>query len=262
MAKKSVENNVEKSRKDKAESAPSHDWIKKHLKAVGKTQKEIAKVLKLQPTRLNERINGKTDFEPREIPALARELKLPFSVVFARLTGMSSEEIPDDMMLLEIRGEANAGHWAKTKEWPADVWEYIMVPKDAEYGSVAYGLRVTGEDMNELYPPDRSIVVCVPYAQYKEPVRDGDYVVVQRADGNGQYETTVKQVSVQDGRVWLRPQTDNAAYKPIELTKTNGSGEYYGTQELGIVAVVLRAVIDLPPPQTARESRKTLPEAL
>jgi len=99
MAEKSVEDRVKESRKDKSERAISHDWIKKRLKAVGKTQKDVAKALKLQPTRLNERINGKTDFEPKEIPALARELKLPFSVVFARFSGMRSEDIPDDMIL-------------------------------------------------------------------------------------------------------------------------------------------------------------------
>jgi SOS-response transcriptional repressor LexA len=103
--------------------------------------------------------------------------------------------------------------------------------------------------------------MCVPYVHYAKKIGAGDHVVVERADGNGQYEVTVKEVIIRDGRVWLTPHSSNPAYKPIELLKTDGAAEYYGTPELKITGIVLKAVIDHTPPQTG-EDRALLPIAL
>ncbi len=263
MNKKSAKNGVGKSQKSKADRAISHEWIKERGKAIKKTGKEIAAGVGIRPSRLSEKIKGKMDFEPKEIPALARELQLPFNLVFARLTGLGNEDMPDNIMLLEVRGEANAGHWSKAPEWPPNVWEYIMVPNDAEYSSAVYGLRVTGDDMDKVYPPGQSTVTCMPYVYYKDKIYDGEHVVVQRDDGNGQYETTIKQVSIKKNHIMLCPNSDNPAYKAIELLETDEAEEYYGTQGLKIVGVVLGAVtvIDMPTLKGTKD-RKSLPISL
>lgn len=260
MVRKSGKNAATNGPENGAGREVGHDWIKQRLDALKKTQKEVALALDMPPSRLSERITGKAKFEPAEIPVLARELKLPFPVVFAQITGVSSSEMSDDVVMLEIRGAAKAGEWNKTPQWPANVWEYIMVTKVADYSDV-YGLRITGDDMEEFYPPARSTVICVPYAHYSDKIRNGAHVIVQRSDGNGQYETTVKQVRIQDGRIWLEPRSKNPAYQPLELLKTDGSPDYYGTPELKIAGVVLRAVIDQAPPQTS-ENSATLPASL
>src|SRR5690606_37576378 len=104
-------------------------------------------------------------------------------------------------------------------------------------------------------------VMCVPYAHYNDQVRSGAHVVVQRSDGNGQYETTVKQVEIAGGHIWLKPCSKNPAYKPLEMLKTDGSSDYYGTSDLKITGVVLSATIDQAPPQTT-ENSAALPVAL
>lgn len=263
MNKKSAKNAVEKSRKSKAGRAVSHEWIKERGKAIKKTGKEIAAGVGIRPSRLSEKIKGKMDFEPKEIPALARELQLPFNLVFARLTGLGNEEMSDNITLLEVRGEANAGRWSKTPEWPPNVWEYIMVPNDAGYSSAVYGLRVTGDDMDKAYPPGQSTVTCIPYVYYKDKIYDGEHVVVQRDDGNGQYETTIKQVSIKKNHIMLCPNSSNPAYKPIELSEADKTEEYYGTQGLRIVGVVLGAVTVIDTPSSkASKNRKSLPASL
>lgn len=249
-----------KGREDVGALGIAHEWVKDRLKAIGKKQKELAVALDIPPSRLSERIRGKTEFETREIPVLARELKMPVNVVFARLTGKDNQIASEDTVLLEIRGEAKAGLWGKAAEWPPEKWEYTMVAKDAKYADV-FGLRITGDDMEEYYPPSRSTVIYVPYAQFKSPVGHGDHVVVQRSDGNGQFEVTVKEVAIKDGQVWLEPHSGNKAYKSLELSKTDGSPDYYGTSTLKITGVVLKAVIDHAMPQTGKD-RATLPESL
>lgn len=260
MVKKSAKNPPEKSREDKAGRAVGHEWIKHRIDALKKTQKEVALALGMPAPRLSERIKGKAKFEPAEIPLLARELQLPFSVVFAQITGMDSSELSGDLVILTVRGAAKAGEWNKTPEWPANVWEYIMVAKAADYSEV-YGLRITGDDMEDYYPPARSTVMCVPYAHYNQEIRSGAHVIVQRSDGNGQYETTVKQVEIAGGHIWLKPCSKNPAYQPIELLKTDGDPLYYGTADLKITGVVLSAVIDQIPPQTT-ENCAALPASL
>ncbi|MCB9990702.1 MAG: LexA family transcriptional regulator [Rhodospirillales bacterium] len=260
MVKKSAKNTPSNGRESKAGREVGHEWIKHRIDALKKTQKEVALALGMPAPRLSERIKGKAKFEPAEIPVLARELKMSFPVVFAKITGMTSSEMNDNLVILEIRGVAKAGEWNKAPEWPASVWEYIMVARNTDYSEV-YGLRITGDDMEEYYPPARSTVMCVPYAHYNEEVRNGAHVIVQRSDGNGQYETTVKQVQIEDGHIWLKPCSKNPAYKPIEMLRTDGSSDYYGTSDLKITGVVLNAIIDQTPPKTT-ENCTALPTTL
>jgi SOS-response transcriptional repressor LexA len=135
-----------------------------------------------------------------------------------------------------------------------------MVTKEPEH-SVVFGLRITGDDMDKYYPPGHSTVMCVPYEQYARELGSGDHVVVERADGNGQYEITVKEIFVKDGHVWLMPHSGNPSYKPLQILKTDGAAGYYGTPELKITGVVLKAIIDHVP-QQANENRPLLPKAL
>lgn len=260
MINKGAKTKNTKSRERVGKREIAHEWVKDRLKKIGKKQKDLAAVLDLPPSRLSEKIKGKIEFQTKEIPVLARELKMPVNVVFARITSLNGQAVSEDTVLLEVRGEAKAGLWRKEAEWPPEVWEYMMVTKEPEH-SVVYGLRITGDDMEEFYPPRRSTVMCVPYVHYAKKIGAGDHVVVERADGNGQYEVTVKEIAIKDGRVWLTPHSSNPAYKPIELLRTDGAAEYYGTSDLKITGVVLKAVIDHVPPQ-AEENRPLLPVAL
>ncbi len=241
-------------------SSEGHEWIKARLKEVGKKVKDLADATGQPASRISEKIKGKTDFQVDEIPAIARQLELPVNVVMARLPTSGAGVLPEDSMLVEIHGAVQAGKWTRTVKWEQKDWKYVLAPKDSEYPFV-YALRVMGDDMELVYPPQDSVVLYAPYEHYKKPIVSGNHVIVQRADGNGQFETTIKEVNISDdGRILLEARSHNLDYGPIEMYKTDGAPAYYGTDSLKITGVVLRAVIERLPP--AAGGKQALPTRL
>lgn len=237
-----------------------HEWIKARLKEVGKKVKDLADATGQPASRISEKIKGKRDFQADEIPAIARQLELPVNVVLARLPTSGAGVLPEDSMLVEIHGAVQAGKWTRSVKWEQKDWKYILSPKDSEHPFV-YALRVLGDDMELVYPPQSTVVLYVPYEHCKKEIGSGDHVIVQRADGNGQFETTIKAVNVSDeGRIFLEARSNNLDYTPIELYKTDGAPTYYGTESLKITGVVLNAVIERKPP--AADTKRPLPAHL
>lgn len=244
--------------KQRADSAEGHEWIKTRLKEVGKKMKDLAEATGQPASRISEKISGKRDFQADEIPAIAQQLELPVSVVLARIPSHGAGVLPEDSMLVEIHGAAQAGKWTRSVKWEQKDWKYLLVPKDSEHPFV-YALRVLGDDMAQIYPPQSTVVLYVPYEHYKKKIGEGDHVIVQRDDGNGQLEITIKEVRITDDeRIMLEPRSNNLDYKAIELHKTDGAPTYYGTENLKITGVILRAMIERAPPQ-ATEAKRHLP---
>lgn len=246
--------------KENADLSQGHEWIKTRLKQVGKKMKDLAEATGQPASRISEKISGKRDFQAEEIPAIAQQLELPVSVVLARIPSQGAGVLPEDSMLVEIHGAAQAGKWNRSVKWDQKDWKYLLVPKDSEHPFV-YALRVLGDDMAQIYPPHSTVVLYVPYEHYahKKKIGDGDHVVVQRDDGNGQCEITIKEIRLSDdGRIMLEPRSNNLDYKPIELLKTDGAANYYGTENLKITGVVLRAMIERTPPRVA-DAKRHLP---
>lgn len=243
-----------------ADLSEGHDWIKARLKEVGKKMKDLAEATGQPASRISEKISGKRDFQADEIPAIARQLDLPVSVVLARIPTSGAGVLPEDSMLVEIHGSAQAGKWARSVKWEQKDWQYLLVPRDSEHPFV-YALRVMGDDMAQIYPPQSTVVLYVPYEHYRKEIGSGDHVIVHRNDGNGQFEITIKEVNIsENGRILLEPRSSNLDYTPIELYKTDGAPTYYGTENLKITGVVLRAMIERAPPMA--EKKRLLPAHL
>lgn len=116
---------------------------------------------------------------------------------------------------LFIKGEVAAGIWKESWEFDADEWEVFTGRADVPAPlQKRFGLRVSGESMNEVYPIG-SIVECVQY-DHGDFIENGRRVVVQRERLDGTLETTVKElIRTEDGAIWLRPRSTNPSFLPF-----------------------------------------------
>lgn len=250
-----------KSKKQNIESAGvGHEWIKTRLREVGKQVKDLAEALDQPPPRISEKIKGKLEFQADDIPVIAKVLELPINEVLAKLPFQGKGLLPEGFTLVEVQGAAKAGEWMKAVQLKEKNWGYVLVPKEAEYPYVS-ALRVTGDDMEKFYAPDQSVVLFSPYEQYKKKIHDADHVIVERSDGNGQKEITVKELKIEDdGRVWLVPHSKNPQYKPIEISKLDSVKTYYGNDMLKITGVVVKVITDYKPQRSSKNI--SLPKSL
>lgn len=136
---------------------------------------------------------------------------------------------------LFIKGEVAAGVWKEALEWERDDWEpyqggtHFEAPANARFG-----LRVTGESMNEVYPPG-TILDCVAtiHADWRE-YHTGQRVIVIRKRWSGEVEGTVKELMLDGEKKWLLPKSRNPAFQtPILL---NGPDDEI--EETRIIAIV------------------------
>ena len=136
---------------------------------------------------------------------------------------------------LYIKGEAAAGIWKDAVEWDRHEWQqyqggaHIEAPLEARFG-----LTVSGESMNEVYPPG-TVLDCVSCIHAGiEKVESGQRVIVVRRRVTGEVEATVKEYLETEDGVWLVPKSRNPAFQqPIPLK--NGADDI---EETAIIAVV------------------------
>ena len=116
---------------------------------------------------------------------------------------------------LFVKGEVAAGVWKEAWELEPDDWETFTGRGDLPAPPrTRFGLRVTGDSMNEVYPSG-SIIECLQY-DGAEPIANGRRVVVQRTRLDGTLETTVKElIRTEDNVLWLRPRSTNPAFAPF-----------------------------------------------
>lgn len=136
---------------------------------------------------------------------------------------------------LFIKGEVAAGVWREAFEWDRSDWmpyyggSHIDYPEEARFGLV-----VSGESMNEVYPPG-TVLDCVSCLHAGiEKVNSGQRVIVLRRKVSGEVEATVKEYLETADGAWLVPKSRNPAFQqPIPLA--NGEP---GIEETRIIAVV------------------------
>lgn len=137
---------------------------------------------------------------------------------------------------LFIKGEVAAGIWREAFEFPEDEWQTFTgragVTAELQH---RFGLRIIGDSMNEVYPPD-TIVECVSVFGHVEAT-PGRRVVVLRTNDNDECEATVKELVEQDGELWLVPRSTNPVYRPYKLMAPEP-----GIKQTRIAAVVVSSV--------------------
>jgi transcriptional regulator with XRE-family HTH domain len=134
---------------------------------------------------------------------------------------------------LYVKGEVAAGVWRHAVEWPEDDWQSFTGRPDVKAEvQHRFGLRVTGDSMNLLYPPG-TIVECVSVFGHIEAA-PGKRVVVIREDENHQFEATIKELVEDGGELWLVPRSTNPAHRPIQLSQPEP-----GILETRVAAVIV-----------------------
>jgi SOS-response transcriptional repressor LexA len=115
---------------------------------------------------------------------------------------------------VRVVGRVQAGLWQEAMEWPAD--EHYIAPmflRGIRDPKKIFGLEVSGESMNELYP-DGSILACIKLYDIDRPPQAGERVIVQRRQPNGLVESTVKQLDIdKHGRAWLVPRSNDPEFQ-------------------------------------------------
>jgi len=148
-----------------------------------------------------------------------------------------------------VKGTVQAGLWQEALEWPASDWRAINIPTDSRFaGAERFGLLVSGESMNRIYP-DGSIAIAVRLDAIGRMPRSGERVVaIKRSNSGSGVEATIKRFEeTADGRKILWPESYNPDFQvPIVLDDIASNISFDGhdadhacTLDLEIVAIII-----------------------
>lgn len=141
---------------------------------------------------------------------------LMLSLAGTRIDGGSQGMV---LSKIVVRGHVQAGAWRDAIEWDGDEWYSLTVPEDERFpGIERFGLEVRGSSMDRMYP-DRTVVICVRFADLARDPIPGERVICLRRSPGGGYEATVKEYQIDaQGRHVLWPKsTDPEFQTPIIL---------------------------------------------
>ena len=174
--------------------------------------------------------NGTNGISADLAEAYARVLRVkPSDIMFGEASA-SGVAPPDNVRMVGIIGDINAGAFAQLPDQEPEPSEFVPVSLPEYRRASLFALNVIGRSMDRHYA-DGSVVVVCPAAE--AGIRDGDHVVVRRWSG-GLAETTLKESTVMDGRVVLLPRsTDPEHQAAIPLAGDRDSDE--GPEIIGVV---------------------------
>ena len=229
-------------------------WLKDRIKAVGKSQADLARALGLPTPRVSEMISGVRRISSHEIPQLARFLEWPESTVLQHIANLRGDEVftpnvrpsilkPFPVMVV---GKVQAGVFQEAVELPPDEQIEIFAMEDPRFkGMPHFGLEVVGPSMNQIYP-EGSFVVCVPliHSGGDIPLANGNKVVVERRNSLGEVETTVKELVLdKDGEPWLWPRSDHPLFQsPWKVPTGNNGHGLDDAEDIRVSALVVFVV--------------------
>lgn len=153
---------------------------------------------------------------------------------------------------IPVVGRVQAGYWTAAHEWPIDERFSVAVPPLRSYpGLRRYGLVITGQSMNRVYP-ENTIAICAKYLDLGRAPLPGDRVVCIRRDpASEDFEATIKEYQPGlDGQHMLWPRSNDPAHQaPIMLPGPPEAGEWVhdaGTPDLLIEAMVVQTICPEP----------------
>ena len=174
------------------------EWLRDALKESGKTNKQLADHLRLDPSAVTRMLNGERQIKSIEIPPITRFLRVAPPKEFGSLEIYPTQQI-------KVGGIISAGVWRDTSITDLELEELPVVQQGD--GVDRYALKVEGDSAN-LIIPDGSYAICVAYWYARSEIKDGDLVHVERTRG-GLVEATIKRVRKANGNWELHPESDN-----------------------------------------------------
>lgn len=138
------------------------DWVRKGLKADGKTQTGLADHMGIAHPQISSLLKGNRQVKVSEIPRMAEYL-----------------ELPPPARRFPLIGDVGAGGQIIETEWPGGEPEMVDGPEDAPIGTVATDIK--GDSLGHGFDGWRAF-----YANRKDPFHEewlGHLCVVGTADG-------------------------------------------------------------------------------
>lgn len=144
--------------------------------------------------------------------------------------------------LVPLVGNVEAGKWGQSLLFDSDDAIFVEFPSviRRQHGyEDTFLLEVHGSSMNKRFAPG-TLIECVHPAQFNGEFKSGLYVVAERKDNFGQYESTCKQLEIlEDGTHWLWPRSSDPEwqqpYKIPSADEWNGDPE----AEVRVIGVVV-----------------------
>jgi hypothetical protein len=116
--------------------------------------------------------------------------------------------IPD---FLTVVGEAGSGIWKTMDDYDFKEYQTATLKPPGYRKDAIFGLQVRGNSINRI-AHDGNLAVCVQIDNFPRPPQNGDWVVVQRYDGN-KIETTIKRLEGWPGAWSLAPYSDDPRWQ-------------------------------------------------
>ena len=232
------------------ETPRKRHWLEDALTDRGFTRRELAQHLGLQPPRITEMIKGERQIKPDEIAGIADFLGIPRTLVLDLATNRDQtfrlQPIAGKRPILK-KGRVAAGVWLEQWELPVDEQEPIYAPAPSDKYPGLYALVVEGPSMNQRFPEGTTLIVA-PFREYSGPLQTGLYVICQRQRGV-EFETTVKELVIEDERYWLWPRSTHPDFQqPLEVGSPSDWHEEFDTDvEIVIIGVVVAVYQDVLP---------------
>lgn len=174
---------------------------------------------------------------------------------FGSLFGdMAITSSPDSRLIpVRVIGAVEAGVFAETFEWSPEDQYTVYVPKSKDLSRYKrlQALEVVGRSMEHHYIPGTIVVYATIYdhveanpdiyrgfAGRELHAISGKRVVVRRTRSDDTFESTVKELTVDDdGEIWLWPRSDDPNHQqPIRL---NGAPDI---KEISVIGVIVSSI--------------------
>lgn len=197
--------------------------LRRFMVARGLKPKPWAEAAGIHPNTLYHFLKGETQsLQQDTIEALATAAGVHPSIIFSE----GAVPLASSTTSITVVGTAEADVWVESMEWPPEKRFTFSLPDQERFSNGVYGLMVRGESMNDEYP-DGSIVFVVDIDDYKEKLVNGDHVVCQRRDSDGQIETTIKELVFDaTGAAWLWPRSKDPRHQqPLAIPASGLLGQ-------------------------------------
>lgn len=204
------------------------DWIKRGLQKPGKSRIGLARHLGVTSGQITHLLKGdrrlKADLLPKISAYLGEPLPTNKNVIppaeqaEQKAYENVNKALPEGHLtvtLVPVVGEVAAGVWRESDAmgYTGKEPQIPIVPLGYPH-SKQFAYHIIGNSMNQMRMQGGDYVVCVPYFERRSEITDGDFVVVERR--NGQLtERTLKIVRVMPDGYQLEPRSSEPGHKPI-----------------------------------------------
>jgi hypothetical protein len=166
-------------------------------------------------------LQGRT--QSLSLETLGRLAKVVPGTTVGQLTGEIISLTARETRTVTIRMAAEGGIWMRGAELEPGRQYEVAVP-DVELPPSAYGIELRRGSLDAIYEPG-SIGVCMPFGLFKETLRAGRKVVVQRVRADDMIEITVREIQADAGALWIVTRT---AHRGLETAAIQVPNQYAG----------------------------------